>query len=253
MSHLTAERLAELTDVEPTSAEAAHLATCEACRAELGAFDRLRALASDESTRLAPAITTWSGLGPLLRADGLIRDEPATAPSGLAFPRDRAVPGAHRVRWGLRAAAAMFLVAGGTMAGRMSAGAAPLPGTGPLMRDSMRAIASVAARVSDTLPVFRSSAEALAALTVAERQYQYAAAFLGERDSASTPSDDASNVYRARLVALDGVMAATRVALYEAPHDPVINRYYLSTLGARAAAIRQLSTTLPVGMEVSRY
>ena len=253
MSHLTAERLAELADVEPTSAEAGHLAMCGACRAELTAFDRLRSLASDESTRLAPAITTWTGIASLLRADGLIRDEPVITASGLTTARDRALPGASRVRWGMRAAAAMLLVAGGTMAGRMSAGAAPLPGTGSLMRDSMRAISSVASRVSDTLPVFRTSAEALAALTVAERQYQYAAAFLGERDSASTPPDDASNVYRARLVALDGVMAATRVALYEAPHDPVINRYYLSTLGARAAAIRQLSTTLPVGMEVSRY
>lgn len=253
MSHLTAERLAELADVEPTSAETAHLATCAECRTERSAFRCLRVLASSESTRLAPAITHWSGIATRLRADGMLRDEAAVAASQSNALRDRQVGSLPWNRWGMRAAAAMLLLASGVIAGRVSAGAGPLPGARPLVRDSIRAIASMAARVSDTLPVFRNTAEALAALSAAERQYQYAAAFLGERDSASAPSDDSSNVYRARLVALDGVMAATRVALYEAPHDPVINRYYLSTLGARAAAIRQLSTTLPVGVEVSRY
>ena len=46
--------------------------------------------------------------------------------------------------------------------------------------------------------------------------------------------------------ALDKIENATVVALQTAPHDPVINQYYLATMGARVATRQQLAQ--PVGL-----
>ena len=67
------------------------------------------------------------------------------------------------------------------------------------------------------------------------------------------PLADSSSAYQARLAAIDNIIGAARQALYEAPHDPVINRYYLATLGTRAATIRQINTAAPEGTQVSGY
>jgi hypothetical protein len=49
-------------------------------------------------------------------------------------------------------------------------------------------------------------------------------------------------------------MAEIRGALKEAPQDPVINQYYLQTVGAREATLRQLGTTLrPAGVKLNRF
>ena len=53
-------------------------------------------------------------------------------------------------------------------------------------------------------------------------------------------------MYSKRLVALDQVFNATESALQTAPHDPVINQYYLATMGARVATQQQLAQ--PVGL-----
>jgi hypothetical protein len=49
------------------------------------------------------------------------------------------------------------------------------------------------------------------------------------------------------------VMTEMRAALQEAPQDPVINQYYLATVGAREATLRQLGTTLPPGAKLNRF
>jgi hypothetical protein len=60
--------------------------------------------------------------------------------------------------------------------------------------------------------------------------------------------------YRTRLAALDNVMTEIRGALKEAPEDPVINQYYLTTVSAREATLRQLGTTLrPDGVSLNRF
>ena len=250
MPHLTAERLAALADDTPTAAEREHLARCAECCRERARYLRLRELASDESTRLGPPLSDWAAVAAGLRAEGI-----------LATPDEAPVPAytmpvtvrAHRrfasTTWA-RAAAALMLVAGGVMGGRISAGhpAIPIGTTGlATARDT------VAVVISDTLPTFHSAREALAHLTAAEQHYQYAAAYLGQLDSSAAPVDDSSQAYETRLAALDNVMAATRQALFQAPHDPVMNRFYLATLGAREATIRQLNTVLPAGERVSRY
>src|SRR5256885_4130520 len=42
---------------------------------------------------------------------------------------------------------------------------------------------------------------------------------------------DSVSVYAARVAALDKIQDATERALQAAPHDPVINQYYLATMG----------------------
>ncbi|HET9011405.1 MAG TPA: hypothetical protein VFN38_06290 [Gemmatimonadaceae bacterium] len=287
MSHLSAERLAALADASPaTTDEAAHLASCAHCAEERDAHRRLAAMALDERSRLAPPLTDWSSLSAALRAEGLIdesaaRRERATSPvSAPGAGRASSVRPLFSSRAGLRVAAALLLVAGGAAFGRASAGVRPVPGfaVAPTvaagegegegasqlaelpgrMLDTVRSAG--ASLVADTTATFRSTTDALVALAKAEQQYQLAAAFLLEHDSASGMSgartraiDDSSSVYRMRLAALDNVMAASREALYEAPHDPVINRYYLATLGAREATLRQLNTALPAGARLARY
>jgi hypothetical protein len=61
------------------------------------------------------------------------------------------------------------------------------------------------------------------------------------------------DLYQTRLAALDEIAAATRSALYRAPQDPMLNQYYLTTLGAREATLRQIGATLPETRKLERY
>jgi hypothetical protein len=98
---------------------------------------------------------------------------------------------------------------------------------------------------------FSSVDEALLALRRYEVAYQHAAAYLADHDS-TTRVDD-SDTYRTRLAALDRAQRAMSEALREAPHDPVINGYYLTTLGQREATLRQLDTALPDGHRIRSF
>jgi uncharacterized protein len=100
--------------------------------------------------------------------------------------------------------------------------------------------------------VFASIEEARAAQRRSEQLYQQAVAYLARYDS--TAVDDGSPVaYKSRLAALDRVISATSEAMREAPHDPVINGYYLTTLGQREATIRQLNTALPASLRLNSF
>ena len=131
-----------------------------------------------------------------------------------------------------------------SVAGRWSAGAAPVPGIAA-GTDTLTAL------VADSTIAFRSAAEALAALTRYEHGYQAAALFLAAHDTASRV--EGREAYQARLATLDQVAAATRQGLQETPYDPVINRYYLSTLSARQATLQQLNNSLPPNVQVGGY
>ena len=63
-----------------------------------------------------------------------------------------------------------------------------------------------------------------------------------------TPADP--QTYRARLAALDRAGRVMRDALRDAPEDPVINGYYLTTLGQREATLRQINVAQPGGQRV---
>jgi hypothetical protein len=190
---------------------------------------------SDRESSSLP-LTRWDTLLPVLRKEGIARvAEPErrrfTANGGFA-----------------RAAAAVLLVAAGIVGGRYSAGAPVLPGVGGASNDSA---AQSVATAADTQPVFQSPTQALAALAQYERAYQAAATYLAAHDTAAQPVG--REAYEARLATLDQVAEATRLGLQATPYDPVINRYYITTLGARQATLQQLSASLPSNVRVGGY
>lgn len=234
MLHLSTDRLAALGDEPPTSAEAAHLATCDSCARERDAYRTLVAMAQAERSALGLPLTRWDSIAAAL--------DPA-----LPTPSRRVARIA--TRWPLQAAAGLLLMAGGAMLGRASVGADAIP------VGASRVAATTNAPAPKPLPgdsVFRSIDEARAAQRRSEQLYQQAVAYLARFDSSAV--DDGSPVaYKSRLAALDRVISATSEAMREAPHDPVINGYYLTTLGQREATIRQLNTALPQSVRLDSF
>ncbi len=239
MSHLSPERLAALADDEPTPPEFAHLIACSACANEREAHRALLGLASAERASIGLPLTRWESLSPALHEQGLL---PRAGSLGHHTTRTRG----GRV-W-LQAAAALLFVAGGTVFGRYTAGAAPLPGfTTSVAQHVVSPDTSTSAAAT-----FHTVEEARAARTRAQAVYQNASAFLAQYDTTATGSEGPSAM-RTRLAALDRVSHAMREALNDAPYDPVINDYYLTTLGQREATLRQLNTALPVGLRVNSF
>jgi len=234
VSHLPTDRLAALSDESPTATELAHLATCADCARERAVYQNLLEIASAESARLGAPLTTWERLAPALVADGVIE-------SGRPLPM---IVRKHHFRghW-LQAAAAVVLLAGGMVAGRLTAGATVLP---------LRASTKRAASVADSVPRFTSIEEARAAQTQSQLTFQTATAFLAQQDTTNGDSETPATI-RTRLATLDRVREVVGKALNEAPYDPVINGYYLTTVGQREATLRQLNTALPAGMRLTSY
>jgi PAS domain-containing protein len=245
MSHLPIERLAALVDEPPSSVELAHLAACAECARERAAFGTLRAMASAEQARIGVPITQWESLAPVLREDGVIDTGEASRLLVSGSWRARRTRMVGR-RW-LQAAAAILLVAGGVTLGRLSLGGSAFPVSG-----GSESATRAASRPTDTTTAFRSVEEARQARARYELLYQSAALYMAEHDSAAY-SPDSPAAMRLRLATLDGVAAQVREALNESPYDPVINGYYLTTLGQREATLRQLNTKLPLGVQINRF
>lgn len=229
MPHLELERLAALDHDAPSPEELAHLATCLACRREQAAFAQLADLAGLQATAAArldvPRLTEWDSLATALRNEGLIASPAPVVARRVGAP------------WWTRTAAAALLLVCGAAVGRMSAGVSLLPSAStPLTTTADAPGASAAERD------FSSVAEASAVLDRAQRDYERASFWLASHDT----TVNAQSVYRARLVALEQMLTASRDGLYEAPQDPVLNQYYLSAYTAREATLRQLGAALPV-------
>lgn len=249
MSHLSTDRLAAIADDDPTPDEATHLAGCWDCRAEFAAYRRLVRMSAMAPVPMEP-LSAWSRLAPQLRAEGILVDAARLggAPAGGSAavtamadrrPRPRVWAGA----WALRAAAGLALVIGGALLGRFSAG----------LGASASAVATADAIPIDPAVGFRTNDEALRTLTVAQRQYQQAAAFLAAQDTSARFIGMNRDAYQTRLAALDEIAAAARAALYRTPQDPMLNQYYLTTLGAREATLRQIGASLPETRRLERY
>lgn len=240
MLHLPAERLAALATEAPTADEAEHLGACPACARERDAHRALLGLATAGDGAPMLPLTRWPELAARLRDEGLVRQAPRWRGTAL--------------RWSARAAAALLLAGGGLALGRWSAGASPLSLHRPATLAAAPAVGTPAllAAAADSAPAFHSTAEATLALDRYEHAYQIAASYLASHDSAWQAGEDPAT-YRTRLAALDQVAQTTRQALREAPYDPVINRYYLTTLGAREATLQQLRATLPAGVRLTSY
>ena len=241
MLHLSTERLAELGDDMLTPKEAEHLASCPACAHEREAYLSLVAMAHAEREPFGLPLTRWDAIAAELSAPSSV--------SAVVEVRSRG-----SARWMLQVAAGLLLVAGGAMLGRISTGGHALPGvrtTASATVTSVKDSNSTVTAASDSA-TFTSIDEARAAQQRSELLYQQAAAFLARADT--TGADNGSPVaYRSRLAALDQVITTTREAMHDAPHDPVINGYYLTTLGQREATLRQLNTALPASLRVNSF
>ena len=265
MQHLDSERLAAFDHDSFTPDERAHLAGCAACRSEASAYAQIVQMAGALVTRDAEdtglRLASWDSISRGLRHDAAtgVGARPApTAPSivePIALLTSRSASAPWWSRASMRAAAAVALIAGGAALGRASAGAPPLSAdrstrVAGVMAESL-AMGDVSLRPATygAAGEFASVDQATSLLNRAQRDYERASLWLAANDS--TPRD--SDVYRARLAALDQMMAASRAALSDAPQDPVLNQYYLAAFSAREATLQQLGTSLPVGKTIERY
>ena len=254
MSHLSTERLAALGDEEPTAAEAAHLAACAECARERSAYRSLVAMAHAERDAIGIPLTRWDSIASALANEQLTAAHVATGAATVTPARGRTV---RFLRTPVRAAAGLLLLAGGAMIGRVSTGASPLPfgaaRSSATTQSTAGANAGITAvsRERDSV-TFASVEEARLAQLRSEAAYQQAAAFLAEHDSVAG-SDYNPEMVKSRLAALDQMISTTRAAMREAPHDPVINGYYLTTVGQREVALRQLNTALPASLRSNSF
>ena len=262
MQHLSPERIAALVDEPATHDERTHLEQCAFCRADFVAVRRIVAAAASERDRPIAPLVSWQQLSSALREDGVlgpqrsamvsqhvdvrpISSAPSIAAALPAVNARRGVRGWQRVA-GMAAAAAL-LVTAGVAGGRATAGGARATGEASVARAAVQPVAQ-----------FRTPDDARATLQSAEEVYSGALLWLAAHDSALAPrpgggAQAAASDYRRRLEVLDAAMATARLALYEAPDDPVMNRYYLATLGAREVTLRRLTTVLPASQQVLEY
>lgn len=236
MSHLHPERLAALADGEPTAAEATHLSSCSACAYEIAAHRRLLMLAWQERETLTAPLTSWETIAVAARREGLVRAARSAHDTRSALPE-----GHPRVTHWLQAAAAVVLLIGGMAIGRL---AIPQFVGGETAASSARHVSN-----ADSVTTFRSTAEAISVLQRAERDYRMAMMYLSGQDTVTRVADDPA-IYRARLAALDEMAGVALDAVHQAPQDPLMNRYYLATLGARDATLRQLGEKLPENVQL---
>ena len=191
-------------------------------------------LVAQERERGVKPLTEWSAIAAQLRAEGLIRK-----PDRSSF--------ATTNTW-MRIAASLVLVAGGIAIGRYTARSSDAPS--PVADNTDAGVAELTS--SSPARTFSSPEEAWSVLNRAGEEYQQASAYLSANNT-NVPMPSSPSMYRTRLAALDNVMSEMRAALQEAPQDPVINQYYLATVGAREATLRQLGTTLPPGAKLNRF
>jgi hypothetical protein len=202
--------------------------------------EQLDYLVDHERTRQHTPLNDWRTIAARAREEGLIRaSEQGSRGFGQPF---------------LRAAAAVLLLVGGIAIGRTTASVPTSSDDGQSANQVISSPPTTAANsTSDSRASgasFASVDEASATLERALTDYQRASAFIAANASGPTTLDS-SRIYSARLAALDQVGNAMEGALRTAPHDPVINQYYLATMGARVAT-QQLAAR-PVGLRLKGF
>jgi hypothetical protein len=203
--------------------------------------EQLDHLIDQERTRVQAPLNDWRTIAARAREEGLIRGSVEASSWRSSRP------------W-MQAAAAIVLLAGGVAIGRTTAAPPGSANVDQVAEQSAPASAGVASNSGAVTQVggttFASVDEASATLERALSDYQRASAFIAANVSGPTTMDS-SRIYSARLAALDQVGDAMEGALRTAPHDPVINQYYLATMGARVAT-QQLAAR-PVGLRLKGF
>jgi hypothetical protein len=189
--------------------------------------EQLDRIIAEERLRQQAPLNEWRTIAARAREEGLIRESQSSRWWASSQP------------W-LRSAAAVLLLVGGIAIGRATIA---LPSAVQTRGGNATPTANVSSTATAT---FASVDDASAALNRAVDDYQRASEFLAV-NNASTGSRDSLAMYSKRAEALDKIENATVSALQTAPHDPVINQYYLATMGARVATQQQL-VARPVGL-----
>jgi hypothetical protein len=191
-----------------------------------------------ERWREQEPLNDWRTIAARARDEGLIREVDSSGGRSSSQP------------W-LQAAAAILILVGGIAIGRTTIG---LPSTGESENVASNAPAvtpaPTPAPITAVTPVsstgdasFASVDDAAQTLDRALRDYQRASQYIAANNVLARTGDSVA-IYTARAAAFDKIVNATESALRTAPHDPVINQYYLATMGAQVAT-RQMAT---VGM-----
>lgn len=195
--------------------------------------EKLDQLVAEERARQQAPLNDWQAIAARAREEGLIRESPSRA-------------WAATQPW-VQTAAAVLLLVGGIAIGRTTISLPSATQNTAIVNPSTTGNTSAStgmAAPSANAASFASVDEASATLDRAVADYQRASKFLAANNSSDTR--DSSAILTARLAALDQVVNATESALQTAPHDPVINQYYLATMGARVAT--QQLVARPVGL-----
>lgn len=211
MSHLSIETLARLIEEAPTAEEAAHLESCNDCRAELEGL-KADAAALAGLSEIQPPSAQWLAIESRLAAEGLLRPAARRAANRWFRPMLQV------------AAAIVIFVIGNYSATLVALRSAP------------------EASVASAPGIISTPDAAASAVRDAEASYLAALTRYAELAQRSESVDPL-----ARLAALESIVLTTRAALGQAPADPVINGYHLTALAQRDATIKRLSSTPSTG------
>lgn len=180
--------------------------------------EQLDHLIADEFARPQPPLNEWRTIAARAREEGLLRESQSSRAWGSSQP------------W-LQAAAAVLILVGGIAIGRTTIA---LPSDASAVASITPTPNASTANTAAASSSFGSVEEASKTLDRAVSDYQRASQFLAA-NNATNGTRDSLAIYAARVAALDKIEDATERALQTAPHDPVINQYYLATMGARVA------------------
>jgi hypothetical protein len=204
--------------------------------------EQLDQIIAEERAREQAPLNKWQTIAARAREEGLIQ-----GPQARSW--------VSRQAW-IQAAAAILLLVGGIAIGRTTIA---IPSSPQSAADSQQVTgggrrevggeSTSGATTGNGIDSFASVDDASATLERAIVDYQRASAFLAKSTLPTTV--DSSGIYRTRLAALDKVNNAMESALETAPHDPVINQYYLATMGARVAT--QQMAARPVGLALRGF
>jgi hypothetical protein len=255
--HLAPDRVAACQAGQGTLPELAHLRRCARCQGEVAAVDRVMGLteawrATPAAQVGAPPLVSWEALAPRLRAEGLLRD-PVVAP--VREPVVGPVRGAgRRGAPGTAPRTAPWLARGTALLAGVAAAAVLLlrvGGAGVDVREAVGGSAGVAA----IIPVAPEPRRMVAADPGDGAVVPWVGdpAVFGGNAEVADPQVRTLSRTRARLAALDQLLAASQAALASAPGDPVLQRSVASAHAAREAALQALGGTLPASHQLVRY
>src|SRR2546423_13944627 len=193
--------------------------------------EQLDQIIAAERAREQEPLNEWRTIAARAREEGLVREERwSGSSSGQAW---------------MQSAAAVLLLVGGIAIGRTTIGLPSTSQSPPISAATTNppVAANAQAAPPDQSASFASVDDASAALDRAVTEYQRASQYIAATNLAASTRDSAA-IYRARAEALDKIVNATESALKTAPHDPLINQYYLATMGAQAATRQVVSVGL---------